>query len=48
MLRSNKTLVSVKNHDTERGDTALSYRDGDTNLLADRFMLACRRLARRS
>jgi len=48
MLPSNKTLVFVKNHDTERGDTALSYRDGDTNLLADKLMLAYGRPARRS
>jgi alpha-amylase len=40
MLPRNKTLVFVENHDTERGDTTLSYRDGATNTLANEFMLA--------
>ncbi|MGI3783289.1 MAG: alpha-amylase [Janthinobacterium lividum] len=40
LLPSNKSLVFIENHDTERGDTTLSYRDGDTNLLANKFMLA--------
>ena len=40
LLPSNKTLVFIENHDTERGDTTLSYRDGNTNLLATKFMLA--------
>jgi alpha-amylase len=40
LLPGDKTLVFVENHDTERGDTTLSYRDGATNTLANEFMLA--------
>jgi alpha-amylase len=40
LLPRDKTLVFVENHDTERGDTTLSYHDGATNLLANKFMLA--------
>ena len=37
---SNKTLVFVQNHDTERNGDALSYKDGATNTLANEFLLA--------
>ncbi|MGW6909677.1 alpha-amylase [Streptomyces sp. NPDC054940] len=40
LLPSHKSLVFVQNHDSERGDTTLSYRDKATNLLANKFMLA--------
>ncbi|MFD7709338.1 alpha-amylase family protein [Streptomyces sp. NPDC059786] len=40
LLPGDKSLVFVQNHDSERGDTTLSYRDADTNLLANKFMLA--------
>ena len=40
LLPSDKTLVFVENHDTERGGDTLSYRDGATNTLATEFMLA--------
>ena len=40
LLPSEKTTVFVQNHDTERGNDTLSYRDGSTNTLATQFMLA--------
>jgi alpha-amylase len=40
LLPSDKTLVFVENHDTERNGQTLSYKDGATNLLATEFMLA--------
>ena len=40
LVPSEKSLVFVQNHDTERGSDTLSYRDGDTNLIADQLMLA--------
>src|SRR5205814_9622624 len=40
LLPSDKTLVFVENHDTERNGSTLSYRDGATNTLATEFMLA--------
>ena len=40
LVPSDKSLVFVQNHDTERGSDTLSYRDGDTNLIADQLMLA--------
>jgi alpha-amylase len=39
-LPSDKVLVFVQNHDTERNGSTLSYRDGATNILATEFMLA--------
>jgi alpha-amylase len=40
LLPSDKSLVFVENHDTERGSQTLSYKDGATNILATEFMLA--------
>ncbi len=40
LLPSNKTLVFVENHDTERNGSTLSYQDGASNILATEFMLA--------
>jgi alpha-amylase len=40
LLPSDRTLVFVENHDTERNGSTLSYRDGATNILATEFMLA--------
>jgi alpha-amylase len=47
LLPSDKELVFVQNHDTERGGDigcgsgcTLSYKDGATNTIADEFMLA--------
>ncbi|MDQ6772754.1 MAG: alpha-amylase family protein [Candidatus Dormibacteraeota bacterium] len=47
LLPSDKELVFVENHDTERGGDigcgsgcTLSYKDGATNTIADEFMLA--------
>jgi len=40
LLPSDKSLVFVENHDTERGNQTLSYKDGATNILATEFMLA--------
>ncbi len=40
LLPSDKTLVFVENHDTERNGSTLSYKDGATNILATEFMLA--------
>jgi alpha-amylase len=40
LLPSDKTLVFVENHDTERNGSTLSYKDGATNVLATEFMLA--------
>jgi alpha-amylase len=37
---SNKALVFVQNHDTERNGDALNYKDGATNTLANEFVLA--------
>ena len=37
---SNKTLTFVQNHDTERNGSALNYKDGATNVLANEFLLA--------
>lgn len=39
LLPSNKTLVFIQNHDTERGTDTLSYKDDKTNLIANQFML---------
>jgi alpha-amylase len=40
LLPSDKELVFVENHDTERDGSTLSYKDGATNTLATEFMLA--------
>ncbi|PZS13936.1 MAG: alpha-amylase [Pseudonocardiales bacterium] len=40
LLPSNKELVFVENHDTERNGSTLSYKDGATNTIATEFMLA--------
>jgi alpha-amylase len=40
LLPSDKTLVFVANHDTERNGSTLSYKDGATYVLATEFMLA--------
>jgi alpha-amylase len=40
LLPSDKTLVFVENHDTERNGSTLSYKDGALNILATEFMLA--------
>jgi alpha-amylase len=40
LLPSRTSLAFVENHDSERGTTTLSYRDGATNILANEFMLA--------
>src|SRR5436305_1589428 len=40
LLPSDRTLVFVENHDTERNGSTLSYKDGATNILATEFMLA--------
>jgi alpha-amylase len=37
---SSKTLTFVQNHDTERNGSALNYKDGATNTLANEFLLA--------
>lgn len=39
LMPSNKTLVFVENHDTERGSDTLSYKDGATNIIANEFLL---------
>ncbi len=40
LLPSDKELVFVENHDTERNGSTLSYKDGATNMIATEFMLA--------
>lgn len=40
LVPSEKSLVFVSNHDTERGSETLGPQDGDTNLIADQLMLA--------
>jgi alpha-amylase len=40
LLPSDKELVFVENHDTERNGQTLSYKDGALNVLATEFMLA--------
>ena len=40
LMPSNKSLVFIENHDTERGSDTLSYKDGATNTIANEFMLA--------
>ncbi|MDQ1740708.1 MAG: alpha-amylase [Pseudonocardiales bacterium] len=40
LLPSDKTLVFVANHDSERNGSTLSYKDGASYLLATEFMLA--------
>jgi len=40
LMPSNKTLVFIENHDTERGSDTLSYKDGATNTIANEFLLA--------
>jgi alpha-amylase len=40
LLPSDKTLVFVANHDSERNGSTLSYKDGATYVLATEFMLA--------
>lgn len=37
---SEDTWTFAQNHDTERGSDTLSYKDGDTNVLATQFLLA--------
>ena len=39
-LPSDKELVFVENHDSERDGSTLNYKDGPTNILATDFMLA--------
>src|SRR5205814_6503918 len=38
LLPSDRTLVFVENHDTERNGSTLSYKDGATNILATEAM----------
>jgi len=40
LTASDKTLVFVQNHDTERNGDALNYKDGARNVLANIFTLA--------
>jgi len=40
LLPSEKTLVFIQNHDTERTGATLGYKDGAINILAHLFMLA--------
>ncbi|HEY2299658.1 MAG TPA: alpha-amylase family protein [Jatrophihabitans sp.] len=40
LMPTDKTLVFVENHDTERGSDTLSYKDGPTNTIANEFLLA--------
>jgi alpha-amylase len=40
LVPSDKSLVFIENHDTERGSDTLSYKDGATNTIANEFMLA--------
>jgi alpha-amylase len=40
LLPSDKELVFIENHDTERNGSTLSYKDGVLNVLATEFMLA--------
>jgi alpha-amylase len=40
LLPSNKELVFVENHDTERNGSTLNYKDDPTNTIATEFMLA--------
>ncbi len=40
LVPSDKSLVFIENHDTERGSDTLSYKDGRTNVIANEFMLA--------
>jgi len=40
LLPSDKTVVFIQNHDTERNGSTLNYKDGATNILAHEFMLA--------
>ena len=40
LIPSDKSLVFVENHDTERGSDTLSYKDGATNTIANEFLLA--------
>ncbi len=40
LVPSDKSLVFVQNHDTERGTETLSYKDGATNVIANQLMLA--------
>ena len=40
LLPSDRSLVFVQNHDTERDGSTLSYKSGATNTLATEFMLA--------
>jgi alpha-amylase len=40
LIPSDKSLVFIENHDTERGSDTLSYKDGATNTIANEFMLA--------
>lgn len=40
LLPSEKSVVFIQNHDTERNGSTLNYKDGATNILAHEFMLA--------
>ncbi len=40
LVGSDASLVFIENHDTERGSDTLSYKDGNTNVIANQFMLA--------
>ncbi len=40
LIPSEKSLVFIENHDTERGSDTLSYKDGSTKTIANEFMLA--------
>ena len=40
LLPSEKSVVFIQNHDTERNGSTLNYKDGATNILAHVFMLA--------
>jgi alpha-amylase len=40
LTAGSKTISFVQNHDTERNGDALSYKDGDRNLLATQWLLA--------
>lgn len=40
LVPGDSSLVFIQNHDTERGSDTLSYKDGNTNVIANQFMLA--------
>jgi alpha-amylase len=40
LLPSEQSTVFIQNHDTERGNEVVTYKDGKTNIIAHQFMLA--------